>query len=100
MDLHVKQDDEPATLKVIKKVDGVRRRVGPFEATNPSAPMTMSPGSVVTDASATADFDLSKVVAGGSSVHLAEQLHPGYTAGAVTCEGPTPNQDGSSARWT
>jgi len=77
-----------ATIQVIKNVDGAQAAGWTINATGPSAPMTVSPGSVVTSATATADFALSLVDAAGSSVHLAEVLQTGYTAGAVSCTAP------------
>src|SRR5213075_432638 len=74
-----------ATIQVVKQVDGAQVADWTIDASAPTTPMTVSPGSVTTVASGTSDFGLRLVDAAGSSVHLAEVQQTGYTAGAVTC---------------
>ena len=83
------------TVKVIKKVDNVQVAGWTVNASAPSAPMTVTPASQVTTASGTVDFAVSKVVAAGSSLTLAEVAQAGYTNGAVSCTGPSANQNGA-----
>src|SRR5436190_2109214 len=74
-----------ATIQVVKRVDGAQTAGWTVNASGPSAPMVVSPSSVVTSASATANFGLRLVSGAGSSVHLAEVAQTGYTAGGVSC---------------
>src|SRR5436190_1415825 len=61
-----------ATIQVVKQDDGTQVARWTIDASSPSAPMTVSPGSVTTVASGTSDFGLRLVDAAGSSVHFAE----------------------------
>src|SRR5437762_3823542 len=61
-----------ATIQVVKQVDGTQVAERGREASRPTAPMTVSPGSVTTVASGTTDFGWSLVGGGGWSVDVAE----------------------------
>ncbi len=74
-----------ATVDVLKKVDGVQTADWQIDATNPSSPLQVSPGSVVTAADSTKQFALDHVDNAGSSLDLAEVKQDGYTAGDVSC---------------
>src|SRR5205814_8217392 len=74
-----------ATIQVVKQVDGTQVAGWTIDASSPSAPMTVSPGSVTTVASGTSDFGLRLGGAAGSSPHIAEARKPASTAGAVSC---------------
>src|SRR5437762_2726488 len=73
-----------ATIQVVKQVDGTQVAGWTIDASAPTTPMTVSPGSVTTVASGTSDFGLSLVDAAGSSVHLAEVQQTGYPAEALS----------------
>src|SRR5262249_8984091 len=74
--------------QVIKQVDGTQAAGWTINATAPSAPMTVSPGSVVTSASATADFALSLVDAAGSAEHPSELQSLTYPACRLLLDPP------------
>ncbi len=68
------------TIKVIKKVDGVQVAGWTVDAHEPECADDGDAGfGGDRRRVATVDFALSKVVDGGSSVHLAEQRQAGYT---------------------
>ncbi len=73
---------------MIKKVGGVQTAGWTINASNPSAPMTVSPGLQVTTNPGVPSFGLTQVAAAGSTVTLAEMLQAGHTAGGVTCTAP------------
>ena len=88
------------TVKVIKKVDDVQAAGWTVNATNPSSPMQVTPGSRVTTASGTVDFAALEVASGGSSVHLAEVNQSGFTAGGVSSTGASTAQTARGDRST
>ncbi len=74
-----------AKVKVIKTIAGEAQDGWTINATNPSSPLGVTPGSVLTDSVTPAEFALDHVANGGSTVDLAEVLQDGYTAGGVSC---------------
>ncbi len=90
-----------ATVDVLKKVDGTQTAGWQIDATNPSSPLQVSPGSVTTASDSTKQFALDHVANGGSSLDLAEVKQDGYTAGDVSCVADgQDNQDGTAGAIT
>src|SRR5262245_4938444 len=85
------------TIQVIKKVDGTQVAGWTVNASSPSAPMAVTPASVVTVASRSGERRVGKVWAAGSSVHLVKGHQTGYTAGAVSCVAPSLSAQPGSA---
>ena len=85
------------TLRVRKFVDGTQAGGWTITGSNPSSPMTFTPGSQVTSASGFEVFALSQVVAGtGSDLTLTETQQSGFITGAASCTGPRSAQSGAT----